>query len=67
MSRDFSFIILCINEYKNQKNDYGHEVTLLFDIYNVVDYIRDFYDGRHTTWSKYIFNDIHLYIKSCIA
>ena len=67
MSRELPFIILCIEEYKNEKNLSGHEVALLFDRYHVFDYIRSFYDVLHTTGTKYIFNDIDLYIKSCAA
>ncbi len=67
MSRELPFIILCIEEYKNEKNLSGNEVVLLFDKHHVFDYIRSFYDVLHTTGTKYIVNDIDLYIKSCGA
>ena len=65
MSKELPFIILCIEEYKNQKNLSGNDVALLFDKYRVFDYIRSFYDVLHTTGTKFIVNDIDLYIKSC--
>lgn len=67
MSRELPFIILCIEEYKNQKNLSGNNVVLLFNKYRVFDYIRSFYDVLHTTGTKFIVNDIDLYIKSCTA
>lgn len=67
MSRELPFIILCIEEYKNQKNLSGNDVVLLFNKYRVFDYIRSFYDVLHTTGTKFIVNDIDLYIKSCTA
>lgn len=41
------------------------EETLdLFNKYSVCEYIESFYEALHTTGSKYIVNDIDLYIKS---
>lgn len=64
MSKELPFIIYCIEEYKNQKNMSGKDVLLLFNRYSVCDYIRAFYEVLHTTGSKYIVNDIDLYLKS---
>lgn len=64
MSKELPFIIYCIEEYKNQKNMSGKDVLLLFNRYSVCDYIRTFYEVLHTTGSKYIVNDIDLYLKS---
>lgn len=64
MSKELPFIVLCIEEYKNQKNMSGKDVMDLFMKYSVCDYIKTFYDVLHTTGTKYIVNDIDLYIKS---
>ena len=64
MSKELPFIILCIEEYKKQKNLSGKDVIALFNKYAVCDYIRSFYEVLHTTGTKYIVNDIDLYIKS---
>lgn len=64
MSKELSFIIFCIEEYKNQKHMSGRDVMVLFNRYSVCDYIRSFYEVLHTTGNKYIVNDIDLYIKS---
>ena len=64
MSKELPFIILCVEEYKNQKHLSGKEVISLFNKYAVCDYIRAFYEALHTTGSRYIVNDIDLYIKS---
>lgn len=64
MSKELPFIIYCIEEYKNQKNMSGKDVLLLFNRHSVCDYIRTFYEVLHTTGSKYIVNDIDLYLKS---
>ena len=65
MSKEMPFIVLCIEEYKNQKQMSGKDVMDLFNKYSVCDYIKAFYEVLHTTGTKYIVNDIDLYIKSC--
>lgn len=67
MSKELPFIILCIEEYKNQKHLSGKEVISLFSKYGVYDYVRSFYEVLHTTGTKYIVNDIDLYINSRIV
>lgn len=64
MSKEISFIIFCIEEYKNQKNMTGKEVLNLFNKYSICEYIRLFYESLHTTGIKYIINDIDMYIDS---
>lgn len=64
MSKELPFIILCVEEYKNQKHLSGKEVISLFNKYSVYEYIRSFYEVLHTTGTKYIVNDIDLYIKT---
>ena len=54
MSKELPFYVLCIEEYKNQKNLSGSEVMDLFMKYSVLDYIKSFYEALHTTGSKYI-------------
>lgn len=65
MSKELPFIVLCVEEYKNQKGMTGKEVINLFNRYAVCSYIQSFYEALHTTGIKYIVNDIDLYIKSC--
>lgn len=64
MSKELPFLVLCVEEYKNQKKMTGKEVMALFNQYSVCEYIRDFYEVLHTTGTRYIINDIDLYIKS---
>ena len=64
MSKELPFLILCIEEYKNCKNLSGKDVIELFNKYSVCEYIQDFYDVLHTTGTKYIIEDIDLYIMS---
>lgn len=64
MSEELPFIVLCIEEYKNEKQLSGKEVMDLFTRYSVCDYIRSFYEVLHTTGTKYIVDDIDLYVKS---
>lgn len=64
MSKELPFIILCLEEYKNNKGMTGKEVVGLFNKYSVFDYIRSFYEVLHTTGTRYIIHDIDLYIDS---
>ena len=65
MSKELPFLVLCIEEYKNQKQMSGKDVINLFSKYSVFEYIKAFYEVLHTTGTRYIVNDIDLYIKSC--
>lgn len=65
MSKELPFMVLCIEEYKNQKQMSGKDVINLFSKYSVFEYIKAFYEVLHTTGTRYIVNDIDLYIKSC--
>lgn len=64
MSKELPFIVLCVEEYKNHKGMTGKEVIELFNKYSVCEYIRSFYDVLHTTGTRYIIEDIDLYINS---
>ena len=64
MSKELPFMVLCVEEYKNQKGMTGKEVMSLFSKYSVCEYIKDFYEALHTAGTKYIVDDIELYIKS---
>lgn len=64
MSKELSFIVFCVEEYKVDKRMTGKEVLDLFNKYAVCEYIKTYYDVLHTTGTKYIINDIDLYIKS---
>lgn len=57
-------MVYCVEEYKSQKGMTGKEVMTLFNQYLVCEYIQDFYETLHTTGTKYIINDIDLYIQS---
>lgn len=64
MSKELPFIVLCIEEYRHNKGMTGKEAIELFNRYSVCEYIKSFYEALHTTGTKYIVNDIDLYIKS---
>lgn len=65
MSKELGFIVYCIEEYKQEKGLSGKETLDLFNKYSVCEYIKEFYEALHTTGTKYIINDIDLYIESC--
>ena len=44
MSKELPFMVLCVEEYKNQKGMTGKEVMTLFNKYSVCEYIQDFYE-----------------------
>lgn len=64
MSKEMSFLVYCIEEYKEEKNLSGKEVVNLFRKYAVYDYIKSCYGALCTTGKKYIIEDIDLYIGS---
>ena len=62
MSKELSFSIFCLENYKLHRNMNGREVFELFTKYKVFDYLREFYDVLHTTGSNYVNHDIDCYL-----
>ena len=62
MDKITPFIVYCIEEYKSAENMTGKAVIELFTRYQVIEYIRSYYEALHTTGKQYIVNDINLYI-----
>lgn len=64
MSREGSFLIYCIEQYKSTKNLTGRQVIALFSKYRVFEYIVSCFEALHTTGANYIVEDIDLYIEA---
>lgn len=62
MSKEATFLIYCIEIYKNAKDLSGRQVMSLFSRYNVLEYIVNYFEALHTTGENYIVNDIDMYI-----
>lgn len=62
MSEEGRFLIYCIEEYKNTKRINGKKTIELFKQYDVMDYIMSCFGALHTTGSRYIVEDIDLFI-----
>jgi hypothetical protein len=62
MSKESTFLIYCIEIYKNAKALSGKQVMALFTKYHVLEYIVSYFEALHTTGDRYIVNDIDLYI-----
>ena len=62
MSKEGSFLIYCIEIYKNAKALSGKQVIDLFTKYHVSEYIVSYFEALHTTGERYIVDDIDLYI-----
>ena len=64
MSKEMSFVIFCIENYKIHRSLTGKQTADLFRQYGVFDYLREFYDILHTTGYQYINHDIDIYLKA---
>ena len=64
MSKEAKFMIYCIETYKSEKNLSGKQVINLLKKYEALDYIMNCYGALHTTGSRYIVEDIDLFIKA---
>lgn len=64
MSKEMSFAIFCIENYKAHRDLTGKQAADLFRQYGVFDYLREFYDVLHTTGYQYINHDIDIYLKA---
>lgn len=63
MDEKTNFVVFCIEEYKAAKGLSGKKVIALFNRYQVIDYIRKYYESLHTTGRQYIVDDISMYIE----
>ena len=64
MSKEMTFAVFCLENYKIHRKLNVQEVSSLFERYGVFDYLREFYDVLHTTGHHYINNDIDIYLNS---
>ncbi len=64
MSKEMSFAIFCIENYKLHRSLTGAQTVELFKQYGVFDYLREFYDVLHTAGWQYINSDIDIYLKA---
>lgn len=64
MDEKTRFVVYCIEEYKAAKDLNGKRVISLFERYQVIDYIRNYYEALHTTGRQYIVDDISMYIEA---
>ena len=62
MSKEATFLIYCIEIYKNAKALNGKQVMALFNKYHVLEYVVSYFEALHTTGERYIVDDIDLYI-----
>ena len=64
MSKEISFVIFCLENYKVYRSLTGKQAAALFDKYGVFDYLLEGYDVLHTTGYQYMNRDIDEYLKA---
>ncbi|NJD03226.1 MAG: DUF3791 domain-containing protein [Ruminiclostridium sp.] len=64
MSKQGEFLVYCIEMYKAAKNITGKQTVELFKRYGVTDYVTSCYEALHTTGTKYIVEDIDLFVEA---
>jgi len=63
MSQQGNFVVFCAEQYKMAKELTGRDLAELFTRYGIWDYLYSCFEALHTTGTKYIINDIDLYIQ----
>lgn len=64
MSKEATFTVFCLENYKQYRHLSGAAAAEIFTRYGVFDYIREFYDVLHTTGHNYINRDIDIYLRA---
>ena len=64
MSKEATFTVFCLENYKQYRHLSGAAAAEIFTRYGVFDYIREFYDVLHTTGYQYINRDIDIYLRA---
>jgi len=58
MSKEYTFLVFCIEIVKRARQLSGREVYKFFEQYDLITYIVDFYELLHVHGEKYILQDI---------
>ena len=58
-----TFIIFCVEAYKNKNKIEGKKALYLFKKYKVFDFLENFYDILHTQSMDYIIEEINKFIR----
>ncbi len=64
MSKQGELLIYCLETYTAAKNMTGKQTVELFKRYGVTDYVTSCYEALHTTGTKYIAEDIDLFVEA---
>lgn len=64
MSKEMSFAVFCLENYRTYRKLTGKEVMHLFQTYDVLSYLVDYYDTLHTVGYQYLMEDIDEYLLS---
>lgn len=64
MSKEGSFLVYCVECYRQAKGLSGSAVSALFDCYGLYDYITRYFESLHTTGDAYIIADIDNFIRN---
>ena len=64
MSKQGEFLVYCLEMYKAAKNMTGKQTVEFFKRYGVTDYVTSCYEALHTTGTKYIVEDIDLFVEA---
>lgn len=64
MSKEMSFAVFCIENYKVHRSLTGKQTAELFHRYGVFDHLKEFYDVLHTTGYQYINHDIDIFLNA---
>ena len=62
MSKELDFLVYCMEIVKRARSLSGRQVYSLFEKYNLVKFIIDFYELLHVHGEAYILEDIEDYI-----
>ena len=62
MSKEYTFLIYCMEIVKRARGLTGKQVYKLFKTYGLFEFVINFYDLLHIHGDKYILQDIDAYI-----
>ena len=62
MSKEMDFLVYCMEIVKRARNLSGRQVYSLFEKYNLLKFVADFYELLHVHGEAYILEDIDDYI-----
>ena len=65
MSREWAYMVYCLERYRHARGLTGREVAAYFRKYGLYDYVMKFFGAFHTMGEELVFRELDEYVRRC--